>query len=59
MVKKVVVITEDDLEQQFKEDKKFAVQLLDSEYREHLWRYIKSKCGTSRRTTSTTCTKRR
>lgn len=44
MAKTTVVVTEDDLEQQFKEDKQFAVQLLDSEYREHLWRYIKSIC---------------
>jgi hypothetical protein len=44
MAKKAVVVTEDDLEQLFKDDKKFAVQMLDSEYREHLWRYIKSKC---------------
>jgi len=44
MAKNAVVVTEDDLEQQFKDDKKFAVQLLDSEYREHIWRYIKSVC---------------
>jgi RNA polymerase sigma factor (sigma-70 family) len=44
MAKNTVVVTEDDLEQQFKDDKQFAVQLLDSEYREHLWRYIKSVC---------------
>jgi len=44
MAKTTVVVTEDDLEQQFKEDKQFAVQLLDSEYREHIWRYIKSVC---------------
>jgi len=45
MAKNAVVVTEDDLEQQFRgDDKKFAVQLLDSEYREHIWRYIKSIC---------------
>jgi hypothetical protein len=44
MAKNAVVVTEDDLEQQFRDDKRFAVQLLDSEYREHIWRYIKSIC---------------
>lgn len=44
MAKKTVVVTEDDLEQQFKTDPQFAVQLLDSEFREHIWRYIKSVC---------------
>jgi RNA polymerase sigma factor (sigma-70 family) len=44
MAKNTLVVTEDDLEQQFKDDKQFAVQLLDSEYREHIWRYIKSVC---------------
>ena len=44
MAKNAVVVTEDDLEQQFKDDKSFAVKLLDSEYREYIWRYIKSIC---------------
>jgi RNA polymerase sigma factor (sigma-70 family) len=44
MAKRVVVVTEDDLEQQFRDDKQSAVQLLESEYREHIWRYIKSIC---------------
>jgi hypothetical protein len=44
MAKKAVVVTEDDLAELFKDDKKFAVQMLDSEYREHMWRYIKSRC---------------
>jgi DNA-directed RNA polymerase specialized sigma24 family protein len=44
MAKNTVVVTEDDLEEQFKDDKKFAVQLLDSEYRERMRQYIKSIC---------------
>jgi DNA-directed RNA polymerase specialized sigma24 family protein len=44
MAKQMVVITDDALEQQFADDKRLAVQLLDSEYREHIWRYIRSIC---------------
>jgi len=44
MAKRVVALMEDDLEQQFREDKRLAVQLLESEYRERIWRYIKSIC---------------
>jgi DNA-directed RNA polymerase specialized sigma24 family protein len=44
MAKNMVVATEDDFERQFKEDRKSAVQVFESEYREHIWRYIKSIC---------------
>lgn len=47
MAKNTVVVTEDELEQQFREDKKFAVQLLDSEYRES------ASGGTSNRSAGT------
>ena len=42
MGKDAVVVTEDDLEQQFREDPRFAIELLHTEFRENIFRYIKS-----------------
>lgn len=36
------VVTEDDLEQAFKDDPQFGLEVLDSYFREPLWRYMKS-----------------
>jgi DNA-directed RNA polymerase specialized sigma24 family protein len=44
MAKESVVVTEDELERLFREDSKFAVEMLDSEYRENIWRFIRSRC---------------
>lgn len=39
-----VVVTEDELEELLREDPKFAVEMIDSDYRENIWRYIRSRC---------------
>jgi DNA-directed RNA polymerase specialized sigma24 family protein len=44
MAKTRVVVTEEDLEQLLREDPKFAVEMIDSDYRENIWRYIRSRC---------------
>lgn len=42
MANQEAVVTEDDLEQAFKDDPKFGLEVLDSYFREPLWRYMKS-----------------
>jgi DNA-directed RNA polymerase specialized sigma24 family protein len=37
-------VTEDELEELLREDPKFAVAMIDSDYRENIWRYIRSRC---------------
>ncbi|MGA2617115.1 MAG: hypothetical protein ABSF26_05850 [Thermoguttaceae bacterium] len=44
MAKERVVVTEDELERLLREDPKFAVEMIDSDYRENIWRYIRSRC---------------
>jgi DNA-directed RNA polymerase specialized sigma24 family protein len=44
MAKERVVVTEDELEGLLQEDPKFAVAMIDSDYRENIWRYIRSRC---------------
>ena len=44
MVKQQGVVTEDELEELLREDPKFAVTMIDSDYRENIWRYIRSRC---------------
>lgn len=42
MAQQDAVVTEDDLEQAFKDDPQFGLEVLDSYFREPLWRYMKS-----------------
>lgn len=44
MAKERGVVTEDELEELLREDPKFAVAMIDSDYRENIWRYIRSRC---------------
>lgn len=44
MAKERSVVTEDELEELLREDPKFAVAMIDSDYRENIWRYIRSRC---------------
>ena len=44
MAKEQVVVTEEELERLLREDPKFAVEMIDSDYRENIWRYIRSRC---------------
>lgn len=44
MAKEHCVVTEDELEELLREDPKFAVAMIDSDYRENIWRYIRSRC---------------
>jgi DNA-directed RNA polymerase specialized sigma24 family protein len=44
MANERAVVTEVELEQLLREDPKFAVEMIDSEYRENIWRYIRSRC---------------
>lgn len=44
MAKDRGVVTEDDLEDLLREDPNFAVAMIDSDYRENIWRYIRSRC---------------
>ena len=44
MAKERGVVTEDELERLLREDPKFAVEMIDSDYRENIWRYIRSRC---------------
>lgn len=44
MAKERVVVTEGELEHLLREDPKFAVEMIDSDYRENIWRYIRSRC---------------
>src|SRR5581483_8941026 len=44
MAKGQVVVTEEELERLLREDPKFAVQMIDADYRENIWRYIRSRC---------------
>lgn len=44
MAKARVLVTEDELEGLLREDPKFAVTMIDSDYRENIWRYIRSRC---------------
>lgn len=44
MVTERDVITEVELERLLREDPKFAIEMIDSDYRENIWRYIRSRC---------------
>jgi DNA-directed RNA polymerase specialized sigma24 family protein len=44
MAKERVVLTEDELERLLREDPKFAIEMIDSDYRENIRQYIRSRC---------------
>lgn len=37
-------VTEEELEELLRVDSKFAVDMIDADYRENIWRYIRSRC---------------
>lgn len=37
-------VTEEELEELLRVDPKFAVDMIDADYRENIWRYIRSRC---------------
>lgn len=44
MGKERCAVTEDELEELLRTDPKFAVAMIDADYRENIWRYIRSRC---------------
>ncbi len=39
-----ILVTEEELERLLLEDPQFAVEMIDADYRENIWRYIRSLC---------------